>query len=285
MPWLSAQLDSLVAQTHGSWSLWVSDDGSTDDTRACLEAFAARHPGRLERVIAGPRQGSAANFLHLLCHPDLPAGAVALCDQDDVWLPSKLAMALGALDQAGPAPAVWAARYWIADAALAGATPSARWRRPPSLANALVQNILSGHTLTLNAAALAQLRRAGVQAVPHHDWWIYLLMAATDARILVDDRLVLHYRQHGANVMGARHLTRLVRLRGLFDGTLQSWMESNTAALAQVGADLTPEARALLVDWQNPDMPRLQVMRRYGVQRQTCAETGIMHLAAWLGKV
>ena len=285
MPWLPAQLDSLAAQTHPAWSLWVSDDGSTDGTRACLEDFAARHPGRVERVVTGPAQGSAANFLHLLCHPELPAGPVALCDQDDVWDAEKLALSLAALRGAGQVPAVWAARYAIADAGLTRAKPSARWMRPPSLANALVQNILSGHTLTLNAAALAHLRGAGIQPVPHHDWWIYLLMAATGARILVDDRLVLQYRQHDANLMGARHMMRLARLRGLFDGTMQSWISANVAALAQVDALLTPQARELVADWQNPDVANWRVMRRYGVHRQSLADTGILHLAAALGKV
>ena len=35
---LAAQLDSIGAQTHPRWQLWVSDDGSTDGTLALLEA-------------------------------------------------------------------------------------------------------------------------------------------------------------------------------------------------------------------------------------------------------
>ncbi len=276
MPWLAAQLDSLLSQTHANWSLWVSDDGSTDDTLACLAAFQAAHPDRLERIITGPQQGAAANFLHLLCHPDLPAGPVALCDQDDIWYPEKLDWALKAL---GPSslPAVWAARYRVVDRDLAQSRPSPLWPRPPSLGNALVQNILSGHTLTLNAAAAALLRRAGPVTVPHHDWWIYLVMAATGGRILSDPRLVLDYRQHGANTMGARQTTRRARLRGLFDGTMQGWITRNLQALAQADLPLTPAARDLVTAWEGATWATL---RRHHIHRQSRRETAALYLAA-----
>ena len=97
---LPAQLASFEAQSHADWSLWASDDGSTDATPDLLRAFAARHPGRV-RLIDGPRKGSAANFLHLLGHPDLPPGLTALSDQDDVWLPHRLMRGLQQLSGDG----------------------------------------------------------------------------------------------------------------------------------------------------------------------------------------
>ena len=61
----------------------------TGQKRAC-RMVAARNQGRLAAILKGPDQGSAANFLSLLCHPDPPEGHVALCDQDKFWLPHKL---------------------------------------------------------------------------------------------------------------------------------------------------------------------------------------------------
>ena len=89
---LAEQLDSIARQTHADWSLFVSDDGSTDDTKRILADFARSHP---VTVVDGPRKGAAANFLSALCHPDLPLGTIALADQDDIWLPGKLARGLG----------------------------------------------------------------------------------------------------------------------------------------------------------------------------------------------
>ena len=44
--YLPALLDSLLAQTHSCWQVWVRDDGSTDTTRAVVGEFADRHPGQ-----------------------------------------------------------------------------------------------------------------------------------------------------------------------------------------------------------------------------------------------
>jgi Glycosyl transferase family 2 len=161
--YLPAQLQSFVDQVHEDWALWVSDDGSLDETRAVLDQFAAAHPGRDVRIVTGPGQGVAANFLTLLADPALPSGAtVAFADQDDVWLPHKLAHALRGLDRivATPGqPAVYASRTLLTDARLQVRGLSPYHRRAPGFGNALVQNVLGGNSIVLNPAAVALLRR------------------------------------------------------------------------------------------------------------------------------
>jgi cellulose synthase/poly-beta-1,6-N-acetylglucosamine synthase-like glycosyltransferase len=39
-PHLREQLDSILGQTRPNWSLWVSDDGSTDGTHDILAEYA-----------------------------------------------------------------------------------------------------------------------------------------------------------------------------------------------------------------------------------------------------
>lgn len=285
MPWLTAQLDSLIAQTHQNWTLWVSDDGSTDATRDTLNAFDHAYPGRLARLVEGPRQGAAANFLHLVCHPDRPAGMVAFCDQDDVWMPDKLARAVASLQGLGTAPAVWACRYRVTDRALLHGTISPLWPHPPSLENAVVQNILSGHSLTLNAAAAQQLRAAGQVDVPHHDWWTYLVMSAMGARIILDQAILLEYRQHGANMMGAGARSRQTRFAAVLNGTFGQWIGRNLQALVKANVPLTAQAEALVTAWRDPMLSDVQVLRQFGIHRQSRAETGLLYLAAWLGRL
>ena len=287
--WIGEQLDSLLAQTHSNWTLWVSDDSSSDDTRAQLEEFSYRNPGRVAQILDGPRKGSAANFLHLLCHPDLPPGMVALSDQDDVWMPHKLARAVQQLEAAGPSPYVWSARYMISTADLKASRTSAIWARGPSLGNALVQNILSGHTLTLNAAALELVRSAGRQNVPHHDWWIYLVMMACGARALVDSEIVLHYRQHSANVLGGRTstLAQRKRLSALMNGEMRDWIEANLEGLrAAECLPMTASAAELLQRWQgHRRLDRLRLLRDLKIHRQSLKETALLYLTAAIGKL
>ncbi len=49
-PFLTACLESVRAQTYPRLELLVVDDGSTDDTLAIAERFAATYAGRFERL-------------------------------------------------------------------------------------------------------------------------------------------------------------------------------------------------------------------------------------------
>src|SRR5205085_932113 len=91
---LPAQLASLARQRRPPDQLVVRDDGSTDATVDLLEAFRASAPFPVE-LIRGAAVGLAASLAEVLdaCDGDL----VALCDQDDEWLPDKLGRSIAAL--------------------------------------------------------------------------------------------------------------------------------------------------------------------------------------------
>ena len=304
---LEAQLASLRAQDHADWSLLVSDDGSTDATRAIL-AEAARREGRIA-LVDGPGQGSAAaNFLSALGPdaPPLPPGAcVALSDQDDVWLPHRLSRALALLG-AVEGPAIYASRTWLYDAR----APRGRRRRlsrghprGPSFGNALVQNILAGNTIVMSPEAAAIVRdtvpaaraaRAG-RGVAHHDWWLYALATGTGMRVLIDEMPGLLYRQHATNVMGAhRGLRRGAdRFAMLRDGRYAGWVAGNVEALGTLEERLTPEARRLrarMAAWLAGGAATggggggFAGLRRAGVRRQTLLGDIILgRLVRWGG--
>ena len=40
--YLHEQLDSIVQQTYTNWTIWVSDDGSADDTQAILAQYQTK---------------------------------------------------------------------------------------------------------------------------------------------------------------------------------------------------------------------------------------------------
>ena len=269
---LPDQLASLARQSHRGWRLWVGDDGSTDGTRAILARFAADHTEQDIRLFEGPRRGSAANFLTLLCHPELPPGPVSFCDQDDVWLPGKLARALDHLPETDR-PALYAAASIVTDSVL---RPRGVIRSSPtsaSFANALTQNIFSGHTLCLNAAAVGLARAAGLPGdLAFHDWWLYQLVAGAGGSCHLDPQPVALYRQHGANLMGSgRGLSPLLaRGRLLLGRDFRRWSDAHRHALSQRAHLLTPEARALLAEMQGAaplGTARLKTYQRLGIRR------------------
>lgn len=288
---LDEQLQSIALQTFSDWDLWVSDDGSRDDTRAILERFKAQVSDQHRvTIIDGPGKGAAANFLTLVSHPDFPTDTlVAFSDQDDVWAPHKLSLAVDRLADRGDI-AVYGAQTLYGDAQLRPIGASMLPRISPDLRTTLVQNSVSGHSMVFTPAALGVVRQ-GPKGLPHHDWWVSLLVAATGGAIVIDDAVVLTYRQHGGNVMGAHSgaVPALRRICQLFDGTFGDWFARNLRGLEVVHDLLDDAAHALLHDLRAAPrrigLARFRVLRRHGVRRQSAVQSWAFYLAVILGRV
>lgn len=86
--YLKEQLESIARQARLPCELVVCDDHSTDDTIAILKQFQAGAPFPVLVIQNALRLGSTRNFDQAigLCRGEF----IALCDQDDRWLPQKL---------------------------------------------------------------------------------------------------------------------------------------------------------------------------------------------------
>lgn len=86
--YLETQLESIATQSRLPCELVVCDDHSTDGTLAILKRFQAGAPFPVHVIQNGLRLGSTRNFDQAI---GLARGEyIALCDQDDRWLPAKL---------------------------------------------------------------------------------------------------------------------------------------------------------------------------------------------------
>jgi len=283
---LPDQLDSIAAQTSAQWRLLASDDGSTDDSAALMADFAAARPAGLVRLMRGPGQGFAHNYLAMLRGLPAEPGWLAFADQDDVWLPHRLSAGLEALGD-GSGVALYCSRTLIWNDQTGEQRLSRPRPRPAGFRNALVQNIAAGNTILLTPAAAALLVEAAAKTtnVVAHDWWAYLLVTGAGGRVVHGDAPQLKYRQHGGNVIGSNDgvMSKLRRLVMLSNGTMRGWTDSNMAALAVMADRLTPEAQDLLARMQKmratPGLwARLRAFRALGLYRQTRSST----LALWL---
>lgn len=286
--YVEQQLESFSSQINSNFHLYISDDGSSDDTLEILTRF--RGPdGQAARIRSGPQQGFAANFLSLLCAEDLAPGWVALSDQDDVWFPDKLSRAMDQLRDLDPErPALACGRTMLTDGALAPLGPS-RQHRHFSFRNALVQNVVAGNTIVLNPAAHALIRRAGVVDVPYHDWWCYLLVSGAGGQIAYDPDPCMYYRQHGQNVLGENRSVRAVlRRAGSFGSqTWRRWFETNMAALLTCRDLLSPEHRKLVDAYarhpRTSAVSRTRALMALRPYRQRPYETAALYGGSLLG--
>lgn len=231
--YLPQLLDSLLAQTHRQWRLLVGDDGSTDATLAILEGYRSRLGDRLLILPSGARHGVVRNFERLMTASvrDGVAPYAAFCDQDDVWLPAKLAALLDGMRRLqaaqGPGmPCIVHCDLVVVDAALSSIHPSfmrhQHYEPAHCSASAMLSiNQVTGCAMMVNRALL-ELALPIPAAALMHDWWCALL-AGDEARCFIDQALVL-YRQHGANQLGAKGRgvrARLGRLLSDAPGVLQ----------------------------------------------------------------
>jgi glycosyltransferase involved in cell wall biosynthesis len=291
---LVAQLDSFVAQTHPPAQVIVSDDGSDDGTVAMLARFAADHPGLGLRIIAGPQRGAAANFLHLLKALPADCGIIAFADQDDVWLPDKLARGVRALrDVPAGCPALVGGRSYVCDAQLGRRRLSRMAPDMPSFRHALVQNFAGGNTMMLNAAAARLLRAAAPEAgrIVMHDWWAYQIVSGAGGAVIFDRAPLVLYRQHGGNQIGANAGpgAALRRLGWLLKGRFRRWNAINLRALEASAHRLTPDNRAVLRDFALMQraglIRRMALLRRLGLFRSGISGRLSLWMAVLLGRV
>lgn len=207
---LEQQLRSLEQQTLRPSRVLVHDDGSSDATLAILQRWAQAHPGWLELLPPLPqRLGPAAAFNRLLLASRAPY--VALCDQDDIWHPERLAAGLSQLRQveaaASPDPRpllLHSDARQIDDRGRPLGHSLWQWHRasaePPGLVKLSQRNRITGCTLLSNRALLQRALPIPEDAVLH-DWWL-ALVACQHQGLLACPRQLLDHRRHGGNASG-----------------------------------------------------------------------------------
>lgn len=275
---LREQLESIRSQTHEQWKLFVSDDGSTDNTLSILRDFqASLPPGRME-MVAGPQRNFADNFLSLVLNQSIDGDYFAFCDQDDVWNKEKLTVAvstLQSLSDLNEKPAVYGAATLLVDENLSVLGNSHNVRPSPSFKNALVQNIAGGNTMVFNKKMRGLLLTIGSAEIVSHDWWVYLICMGAGGVFYFDERPVILYRQHANNLIGENSSgkAQFQRIKQLMHGRYKYWMKINLNALESAKSVLTRENAVVmeqLASLRKMPFPfRLFELHQSGIRRQS----------------
>jgi glycosyltransferase involved in cell wall biosynthesis len=290
---LAAQLASISAQTHQNWTLWVSDDGSFDQTLEILRATQELWGKDRLKIVQGPWEGFARNFLSLACRPEIEADYYAFSDQDDIWLPNKLTRALEKLtEQPNNTALLYGSRTSLIDEIDTPIGISPLIPKRLDFANALVQNVAGGNTMVFNHALVKTLRGAGAALdIVSHDWWLYIVATATGGKVVFDQEPHILYRQHKGNLVGANlSLTsRLKRLQKLFSGRFAGWIQQNHRCIKRLEANMTVEsfrrAELLAGIHQVWIYKRLVYFIQSGVRRQSMTGNIALLVAVILNQV
>jgi glycosyltransferase involved in cell wall biosynthesis len=212
------QLASIAAQSLAPLEIIVSDDGSTDTTVGRVREFAARSTVPVVIVENDRQLGYPENFLRaaLRARGEL----IAFSDQDDVWLPDKLARADAAFID--PSVLLWVHEARVVDEQLRP-LPDKRFHTGLAKRTAHVDPLhpLHGSHSVFRSELLRYLppedRPSSVYG-PHpaeHDEWIKFAAVALGRVAWNRDSLMLYRRHDAALTTTAPVLPRAQVLRGL----------------------------------------------------------------------
>ena len=290
---LNEQLQSFVEQSHPHWSLWVSDDGSSDRTKSIFNDFSKDQSDHPMGWFEGPQKGFATNFLSLVCNMNIQGDYFAYSDQDDIWVGDKLERAVNFLSGVPhDIPALYCSRTEYVNQDNLTLGNSRPYQKPPSFNNALVQNIASGNTMVFNQAARRLLIESGQDSsIELHDWWTYLLVTGAGGSVMFDQIPSVRYRQHSNNLWGMNTSFRaqIIRIKKLFAGRFQNWNECHIRELMKVERVLSLNNRSLLLLFSKARkqslIPRVINFKKAGIYRQTFLENLGLTIAAVLGRV
>ncbi|WP_162601906.1 glycosyltransferase family 2 protein [Occallatibacter savannae] len=205
--YLTEQLESIASQSRLPSELIVCDDGSTDDTIALLNRFKANAPFSVTIVKNAARMGSTRNFDQAI---GMAQGEfIALCDQDDRWLPHKLdRLSRCLVDNAFLGGVFSDAELIDGDGRRVGKTVFGQHRFTPAkqrsfvscpTATLLKHDVITGATLMFRS----NIRRycSPIPATWVHDGWLAWMLALHSRVTLIAEPLI-EYRIHAGQQLG-----------------------------------------------------------------------------------
>jgi glycosyltransferase involved in cell wall biosynthesis len=207
--WIDGFIESLLKLTGVEWRLVARDDGSSDGTPALLKQWRERLGVRMVLLDdGGPSRnlGVVGNYNAVLAA--CTARWVLTADPDDIWLPNRVPLTLGALKKAETelgeeTPLAVCTDAEVIDSDLNPVAPSYwRWSRsmPPrryTVARMAMDSVALGSTMAINRALL----RAALpisHAAPYQDSWLALAAIAL-GRLVILPEPTIRYRRHASN--------------------------------------------------------------------------------------
>ncbi len=204
--YIEKQLKSILIQTKSVDEVVICDDRSTDNTVAICEDFIKRNSLKNWSVSVNEKNvGFCLNFYGAIakCGGDV----VFLADQDDEWLPEKVAVMSKTLDE-NPQISVLSSRYDVIDENSdvienSGVTylgdrldDSIEYITAESLVGC---SYIRGFSIALRREVAEMIRPIDLKSLMAHDWLICMLGCVKSSCAVLNTSLT-HYRYHKDNV-------------------------------------------------------------------------------------
>lgn len=210
--YLSEQIDSIIGQSWENWLLVIRDDGSTDSTPIIIEQYVSDN-SKIEKIVdSQSHRGVKSSFLYILSRID--ADYYMFCDQDDVWLPTKIERSLDIISQLDETKAAMVVSdLTIVDSDL-NEISNSMWeycnmrKKINNLKFLEVRDYLTGCTMLFNQNAKEKILKAD-QSNDFgllHDQIATIGVLCNNGSIGILNESTILYRQHSCNVIGGNKI-------------------------------------------------------------------------------
>lgn len=233
--YIREQLDSIIGQTYPNIEIVLVDDGSSDSTMQILEQYRQQYP-----FISVHRNevnmGVTPTFEKAisLCKGEY----IALSDQDDIWMPEKISVLV---KEIGQHDAVYG------NSLLVDVQGTSLNKTFSDLMNIqtyycgspfLLSNSVPGHAMLMKRSFVEK-----VLPLPKNiffDLWLGFCAAGNNG-IRYVDQILVHYRQHDANVVGTVKSSNKKKKRTKYDEFDFKLSELKTLAKAPIANEKTKQ--------------------------------------------
>lgn len=196
--YLQDQIESLLKQEGVQISILVRDDGSKDATIDILKKY--KKAGTID-FYSGNNVGYAKSFMDL-AKQNVHADYYAFCDQDDVWLPEKLYMAIKmiekSLDDTERIPVLYSSALQRVDGDLNLLPLQSFKNLHLTLGGEFTRHRLAGCSFVFNNRLRNLLKRAE-DIKCSHDKLATILCISCGGKVLFDKSSHILFRRHGNN--------------------------------------------------------------------------------------
>lgn len=286
--YLREQLESILNQDYDDWIIHACDDASTDRTYEILEEYRDKYP---HKFIINKNQiglGSAKkNFMNLIRNSS--CDYVMCCDQDDVWLPSKVSLTLQEMkkNEQEEMPVLVHTDLKVVDSKLQVMSESffehSNFRKEFELNEILIQNFVTGCTMMMNRPMVELMSRVDdCGKILMHDWVASVLATSIGKVAFVDEPTML-YRQHAINSVGAKKYGFALFLSKLRDAQMRKSLVDTAlqaGKIAELYQDILGEEKYQFIHqyatlWEKNKIQRIRFYLKHkvlkkGLPRKVC---------------
>ena len=199
---LREQIDSILSQEGVDISLLVRDDGSKDNTSQILSDYASKY--RNIKWISCENVGFVKSFSALVkmaVTSDIDSDYYAFADQDDIWMPNKLAIACSVLaTKDNSKPNLFTSNSMQVDAEGRELAPFHKGPEPKfRKGNVLVFGTEQGCSMVFNKRAM-EIYSEHEPNLTWHDRWMYHICYFLGS-VTYDHQPLFYYRRHEKNAL------------------------------------------------------------------------------------